>query len=453
MTQKRSRLVVLGLDGLPLALARALSPSLPNLARLLPAARSIEAELPEVSPVNWTSFFTASGPGAHGIHGFTILDPASYALRIASFADVRMPTLFEQLGEKGLVSRIINLPNMAPARPLRGMLIAGFVAPDLKSAVYPPFLLGPLTAAGYRVEGDTTRGSADPDYLLAQLRRSLDARRTALNLLWPDLGWDLFVCVLTETDRLFHFLFHAVARPDHPLHPACLDLLAEWDRVLGEFLDRYDALPGPKRLLVLADHGFCELEQEVDLNRVLIDAGLLRLDRPARDEWDAGVISAESRAFALDPGRIYLHRRSRFARGTVAEAEVPTLKRELRELLLGLTCPSGPQELAPGLTFPPRHVMNRVLDGHELYAADAKHDGKADTDAPDLICVPEPGLDLKAKFDRATVFGHYGRYGMHRPEDAFFYDTHGGEPQRLRDVGALVLDHFGIQNSTGGILL
>jgi len=183
----------------------------------------------------------------------------------------------------------------------------------------------------------------------------------------------------------------------------------------------------------------------VDLNRVLIDAGLLRLDRPARDEWDAGVISAESRAFALDPGRIYLHRRSRFARGTVAEADVPALKREVRELLLGLTCPGDAQELAQGLTCAPQRVMNRVLDGQEVY--------EGAPDAPDLICVPEPGLDLKAKFDRTTVFGHYGRHGMHRPEDAFFYDTHGGEPQRLRDVGALVLDHFGIQNSTGGILL
>lgn len=420
---ERSRLVVLGLDGLPLALAQELAPRLPNLARLAPRATSITAELPEVSPVNWTSFFTASGPGQHGVHGFTILDPATYALRIANFDDVRRPTLFEQLGEKGLVSRVVNLPNMAPARPLRGMLIAGFVAPDLRQAVFPPFLLGPLSAAGYRVEGDTTRGATDPKHLLSELSRSLDARRAALDLLWPDLAWDLMVFVLTETDRLFHFLFHAVARAEHPLHEACLGLLRRWDGMLGELLDRYDALPGPKRLVALADHGFCELEREVDLNAALRQAGYLQLSRPPKDEWDAGCIAPEARAFALDPGRIYLHRASRFSRGCVHDSDAPALARDLRQLL-------------QGLTYDGRAVMEQVLDGHELY--------EGAEDAPDLICVPAPGLDLKAKFDRTEVFGHFGRHGMHRPEDAFFFDSEGATPRRVRDVGQLVLNHFNL---------
>jgi predicted AlkP superfamily phosphohydrolase/phosphomutase len=435
MTTARPRLVVLGLDGLPLRLARALvlsdGPSLPNLARLTAQASSITAELPELSPVNWTSFFTASGPGKHGVYGFTVLDPASYALRIASFSDVRVPTIFDRLGERGLVSRVLNLPNMAPAKLLRGMLVAGFVAESLDAAVYPLFLLGPLKAAGYRIEGDTTRGAAEPEYLLAQLRQSLAARRAALDLLWPDLAWDLFVCVLTETDRLFHFLFPAVEQAEHPLHAACLAFLAEWDALVGEVLARYDALPEPKRLLVLADHGFCALEREVDVNRVLVEAGLLRLGRPARDEWDAGVISSESRAFALDPGRVYLHRQDRFARGRVTKAEAPTLKQDIRDLLLGLT-------------WEGRRVMNTVLDARELYGEGAA--GDAPDGQPDLVCVPEPGFDLKAKFDRTEVFGVYGRFGMHRPEDAIFCDTAGGidAPVRVRDVGRLVLEHFGL---------
>ncbi|MBU1040508.1 MAG: alkaline phosphatase family protein [Proteobacteria bacterium] len=437
----RPRLVVLGLDGLPLTLAKALvranGPRLPNLARLTAQAGSISAELPELSPVNWTSFFTGVGPGEHGVYGFTILDPSSYALRIANFTDVRCPTIFDRLGERGLVSRVLNLPNMAPARPLRGMLVAGFVAPSLEAAVYPPFLLGPLKASGYRVEGDTTRGAADPGYLLDQLRLSLAARRAALDLLWPDLAWDLFVCVLTETDRLFHFLFPAVERLDHPLHAACLAFLAEWDALLGEVLARFDALPEPKRLLALADHGFCALTQEVDLNCVLRQAGFLSLCRPARDEWDAGVISPETRAFALDPGRVYLHRQGRFARGGVAEAEAPALLRDLTDLLLGLT-------------WEGRRVMNRVLDARELYGEGAAGDalnGQPDGQ-PDLVCVPEPGFDLKAKFDRESVFGLYGRHGMHRPEDAFFIDSSEAglaeKPVRVRDVGRLVLEHFGL---------
>ncbi|MDP2847328.1 MAG: alkaline phosphatase family protein [Humidesulfovibrio sp.] len=436
----RPRLVVLGLDGLPLSLARALSPHLRNLSRLLPFARPIEAELPELSPVNWTSFFTGEGPGVHGVHGFTVLDPQTYALRIAGFNDVRCPTIFQRMSEAGLTSRVLNLPNMAPARPLRGMLVAGFVAESLESAVFPPFLLGPLRATNYRVEGDTTRGAADPEYLLDQLRQSLAARRSALNLLWPDLAWDLFVCVLTETDRLFHFLFPAVENPAHALHGACLAFLREWDALVGEVLDRYEALPEPKRLIAFADHGFCALDTEVDLNRVLTLAGYLHLCRPARDEWDAGVIGPETRAFALDPGRIVLHREGSFKLGRVRESEIPGLVAELRALLLGLT-------------WEGRKVMKQVLDGRELYQCE---------NAPDLICVPERGLDLKARFDRQEVFGHFGRFGMHTPDDVFFADT-GAEAQgdtvvmRLRDTGQLVLRHFGLgdtnQHRRGGLIL
>lgn len=430
----RPRLVAIGLDGLPLSLAKRLAPRLPNLARLLPHAQAIESELPELSPVNWTSFFTAQGPGVHGVHGFTALDPQSYALRIVNFLDVRAPSIFERLGGAGLVSRIVNLPNMAPARPLKGMLIAGFVAESLKSAVFPPFLLGPLNAAGYMVEGDTTRGATDPEHLLGQLRLSLMGRRAALDLLWPDLAWDLFAFVLTETDRLFHFLFPAVEDESHPLHADCLELLRQWDSVLGEVLERYDDLPQPKRLIALADHGFQRLDTEVDLNRVLAGAGFLRFERPARDEWDAGVIGADSRALALDAGRIVLHRRGRFAKGAVAEGEAGGILEDIRALLLGLT-------------WQGRKVMKDVLRGRELYQSD---------DAPDLLCLPAPGFDLKARFDRAEVFGHFGRQGMHSAGDVFFADTRGGfDVATLRDTGRLVLDHFGLldHDKGGGLIL
>lgn len=419
----RPRLVVLGLDGLPLSLAQRLAPRLPNLARLLPFASAIHSELPELSPVNWTSFFTGEGPGVHGVHGFTALDPQSYALRIVGAGDVRCPTIFDRLGAAGLTSRVVNLPNMAPARPLRGMLVAGFVAESLKAAVHPPYLLGPLAHAGYVVEGDTTRGATDPQHLLGQLRLSLAGRRAALRLLWPDLAWELFVFVLTETDRLFHFLFPAVEDEGHPLHGDCLEFLRQWDQALGELLERYEALPEPKRLMALADHGFQGLDTEVDLNRVLAGAGFLRFDRPARDEWDAGVIGAGSRAFALDAGRIVLHRKGRYAKGGVTELEAAGLAEDLRALCLGLT-------------WQGRKVMKDVLRGRELYGSE---------DAPDLLCVPAPGFDLKARFDRADIFGHYGRQGMHRADDVFFADTRGGFPvATLRDTGRLVLDHFGL---------
>jgi predicted AlkP superfamily phosphohydrolase/phosphomutase len=422
----RSRLLVLGLDGLPLSLARRLCREgrLPNLASLAlsPQARAIQAELPELSPVNWTSFFTAVGPEEHGIFGFTSLNPHSYVLGFADADQVRARTIFDRLGEQGLSSRVVNLPNMYPARPIKGMLVAGFVAPELSLAVHPPFLAHQLRGRGYVLEADTNRGGHDPEYLLASLNATLRGRRAALDLLWPDLAWDLFVFVLTETDRLFHFLFPALEDERHPRHEACLLFLKEWDSLIGEVLERYADLPEPKRLIVLADHGFTSLTVEVDLNVWLRQQGLLNLGHAPENEWDCRHITPQTRAFALDPGRIYLHTPI-FARGRLTAAAAATLGQELRRELQALTWRGMP-------------VMQAVLYGKELYP------GAALPLAPDLVCVPNPGFSLRAKFDSVEFFGKAHREGCHTADNAFFYDSAGSTPLRVRDVGREVLRHF-----------
>lgn len=423
----RPRCAVLGLDGLPYSLACTLAGSgrYPNLDRLVRSGncRPILAELPELSPVNWTSFYTGLGPEKHGIFGFTRIDPGSYAISLSDATHVQSTAIFDRLGGQGLISKVINLPNTYPARPLKGMLISGFPAQDLSRAVYPRFLLPRLEAEGYTLEADTHRGGSDPEYLLAELRSTLEARSRALELFWPDLAWDLFVLVLTETDRLGHFLFPALIDESDPWHEPCLELLQDWDRVIGDVLDRWQALPGPKRLLVLADHGFTRLEIEVDLNAWLKEQGLLTLESEARHELDSTVISPETRAFALDPGRIYLHTRERFARGRLDSLTASSLRNRICAGLLALRYDGQP-------------VMQEIFPGEELYP------GSQDAQCPDLVCVPRVGFDLKAKFDRSSVFGFFGRRGTHLSEDAFFYDSAGAQVERVREAGQAVEAFF-----------
>ncbi|HDQ40076.1 MAG TPA: phosphodiesterase [Desulfonatronum sp.] len=425
-TAFRSRLVVLGLDGLPFSTAVRLCREgrLPNLARLAlsPRACPIQAELPELSPVNWTSFFTAAGPEEHGIFGFTSLDPHSYALRFADATQIRVRTIFDRLGERGLSSRIVNLPNMYPAKPLKGMLVAGFTAPELSRAVYPPFLAHQLRDRGYLLEADTDRGGHDPRYLLESLESTLRGRRAALDLLWPDQAWDLFVLVLTETDRLGHFLFPALEDEHHPWREPCLDFLTKWDALIGEVLERFADLPEPKRLMVLADHGFAGLIAETDLNAWLKQQGLLALGRAPDNEWDCRHITRQTLAFALDPGRIYLHT-PRFVRGRLSESRAEALRETLRQALLSLTWQETP-------------VMQAVFHGRKLYP------GADSPLVPDLVCLPRPGFSLRAKFNATKVFDKAHRQGCHTAHNAFFFDSAGSIPQRVRDVGREVLHFF-----------
>ncbi len=421
----RKRLVVLGLDGLPLSLAQKLAPQLPSLGRLVESAVENTAEIPELSPVNWTSLYTGKGPEEHGVYGFTFIDPENYTLSIADFNKVKSETVFERLGQKGLVCKSINLPNTYPAHPLKGMMISGFVAEELEKAVYPPFLAGRLKEAGYLLEADTSRGIMEPHYLLDQVCATLECRMKALDMLWNDLAWDLFIFVLTETDRLFHFLYPAFEDARHPLHDPCMLFLKKWDAAIGRFLEKYDSLPGEKRLIVMADHGFTSLQTEVDLNVWLMQNGYLSLRHTPANQWDSTSISDTSRAFALDPGRICIHTHENYSRGCVAREEAPALAEEIREKLMNLT-------------FNGIQVMEKILTGSELY-------GTAPVgEAPDLVCCAKPGYDLKAKFDRDEIFGFFGRTGTHTLQDAFFYDSQQENPGSVRDAGQMILNWFGI---------
>ncbi|GAB6036471.1 alkaline phosphatase family protein [Fundidesulfovibrio butyratiphilus] len=442
MHTRRNRLVVLGLDGLPLGLARKLSASgrYPNLARLAlsPGAKAIRAELPDLSPVNWGSFSTGVGPGGHGVFGFSKLDHATYAQSLIDSSDLTAPTLFERLAEAGLSARVVNLPGAYPAKPMSGMLVAGFVAPELTRAVHPGFLSSILAGEGYLLEADTARGASDAYYLIDQCRTTLASRSKALDLFWPDLDWDLFVFVLTETDRIFHFFYPEVENANHPLHEAFAELLEAWDRVIGRLLDRFDSLPGPKRLMALADHGFTTCLAEVDLNVWLRERGLLALAREACDENDSRAIRPDkTAAFALDAGRIYLNAKDRFPDGILDRADADRLAEDLcREL--------------PAMQVEGRRPLTRAHRSRDIYQ------GPRLADAPDIVCEPSPGFSLTGKFDRQELAGLHGRYGCHTPGDAFFHDSLRGDlasgcetgrmawPKTVADVGREMIAHLGL---------
>ncbi|MBF0514821.1 MAG: alkaline phosphatase family protein [Desulfovibrionaceae bacterium] len=434
MTTPRPRLAVLGLDGLSLTMARALTASgaCPNLARLAlaPEAATLQAELPELSPVNWTSLATAASPGRHGVFGFTRINSGDYTLSLTDALDVACPTIFERLTKAGLTSKVVNLPGAYPVRPIKGLMIAGFVAHDLERAVYPPHLRGVLARENYKLEADTNRGEADLDYLLAELRATLASRRKALELFFDDQAWDLFALVLTETDRLQHFFYPALASPAHARHAAVLDFMRDWDLAVGDFLTRYDKLPRPKRLIALADHGFTELKVEVDLNAWLRRAGYLTYARAPQNEWDSASIGHPTAAFALDPGRIYMHAKERFARGVFHEHIARDRAGELRQALLGLRHEGEP-------------VMEAVYFPEEIY------EGPLTRRAADLICLGRPGYSLTGKFGRQDVFGRYGRSGCHTAHGALYYDSAGARPKGPAEAGREILEYFGLEAEKG----
>jgi predicted AlkP superfamily phosphohydrolase/phosphomutase len=424
--KKANRACVIGLDGVPYGMIVELARRgvMSTMARLMDLGKlhQMKASLPEISAVSWTNFMTGTNSGTHGIFGFTDFKPRSYEIRFPNFLDVRAPTLWDKLGAKGKRSIVINQPSTYPARKIEGVLISGFVALELAKAVWPMPYRAVLERMGYQIDIDTLKARESPAVLWQELTKTMAGRQKALNLFWEE-PWDYFEFVLTGTDRLHHFLWKAYEDPAHPAHQNFLDFYRHIDRLIGKIVAAYHKLTNTyDGFYILSDHGFTGIVQEVYLNVWLAKNGYLKFAKPE----PAGLedISARTKAFALDPNRIYLNLKNKFPKGTVERSKRKALRGEIAGKL-------------KKLEYHGRKVVREVFFAEDAYSG--PHVGKG----PDLIVVGEPGFDMKGSVKKKEIFGRSGLQGMHTWDDAFFWATEDlGDDLAIEDVAPVILKNF-----------
>jgi len=433
------KVAVLGLDGVPYSLLTELfeagvMPHLAATAREGVFAR-MQTSLPAVAAVAWASFMTGKNPGRHGIFGFTDLAEDEISLRLPSFDDIRQPVIWNMI--RGKNALVVNLPFTYPARPLNGALISGFVAPIFERSVYPQSLIPWLRSLDYKIDVDTVKARQDRGFLIQELFKTLDLREKVMFSLMDQTPWDLFVGVVTGTDRLHHFFFDAKDDPAHPLHTDFVDFYHRLDAFFARFLDR---VAGNTKLIVLSDHGFTRLKKQVYLNPILRSLGYLSFTRP--DPQSLGDIHPGSRAFAMDPTRIYLNSRGRFRRGTLRPSEAVEVRTKLKHDLEALRlCDAGIIEPGPGET-PYDRLFAEIKLKEEIY------EGELLPLAPDLVIIPKLGYDPKAAINASAPVMTDIFTGMHTHDDAFLILSDGGSSDRLlnpciTDVAGEILEVLG----------
>jgi len=425
-SKKTNRACVIGLDGVPHGMVVELARRgvMSTMARLMDLGHfhKMKASLPEISAVSWTNFMTGANSGTHGIFGFTDFKPHSYDVRFPNSLDLKAPTLWDKLGAKGKRSIVINQPSTYPARKISGVLISGFVALELAKAVWPMTFRAALEQMGYQIDVDTTKVRESPEVLWQELTKTMAGRQKALNLLWEE-DWDYFEFVVTGTDRLHHFLWKAYEDPGHPSHQAFLDYYRHIDRLIGRIVAAYRKLTNTyDGFYILSDHGFTGIVQEVYLNVWLERNGYLKFAQPEPE--GLGDIAARTRAFALDPNRIYLNLKSKFPKGTVERSAKKALKEEI----------AGKLEK---LEYQGRKVVRKVFFAEDVYSGPLAGKG------PDLIVVGEPGFDMKGSVKKKEIFGRSALQGMHTWDDAFCWASEDlGEDLAIEDVAPFILKNF-----------
>jgi predicted AlkP superfamily phosphohydrolase/phosphomutase len=376
----------------------------------------MNASIPDVSSVSWTSFATGVNPGEHGIYGFMDVQPRNYSLSFPNSRDVKAPPFWDILGksnrrtstlyerykeklEQPLRSIIFNLPHTYPASPINGILVSGFVAIDLKKAVFPDSAYAYLQSLNYQIDVEAERVREDKKAFLNDLFECLKTRKKAILRFFEEEPWDLFLACITETDRLHHFFFDGATDPTHPFHESFLRFYRELDDFINTLFQAFMRTSKEKGFfMTLSDHGFAPIKKEVYLNPFLQKTGFLEL-RAEGQFFEK--IGNQTKAFNLDPCRIYLNYKEVYGRGKVGKGERSTLLKEIQEALRTLRGEGGEE------------VIDQIYLREEIYK------GPFADQAPDMVCLPKDGYDLKGGIEKKEIFGQNIFTGMHTWHDAF----------------------------------
>jgi predicted AlkP superfamily phosphohydrolase/phosphomutase len=430
--ESSKRAVLIGLDGTPFTLVQRFikDGTMPRMAELVRAGTLLQMDtsIPDISSVAWTSFMTGANPGRHGIYGFLDLQPGSYKIYFPNSGHIKSETLWDAVSRAGRRSIVINVPSTYPAKPLNGILVSGFVAVDLNKATYPQSLIPKLREMDYRIDVDARRVQESHDALMDDILKTLERRVATLLYLFDKEPWDLFIGVITATDRLQHFFMDAIEDEGHKYHSAFRDFYRRVDNFLGQMTERLR----DETLLIMSDHGFTPIKQQVYLNRWLVDNGYLRLKENARtiEEIDDG-----SRAFALDPGRIYINVKGKYPNGAVEPASASELIQEIKRGLCEISAEGKP-------------IVKQVYERDELFH------GPLVASAPDLCAQTIYGFDLKGAVNKKELMDREIFTGMHTQDDAtLFINSPAGvlrpDKPHITDVAPTLLNAMGLAISEG----
>jgi len=320
------------------------------------------------------------------------LFPNSYKMRFPNFNDLKAPPFWDQWQGKSV---IINVPSTYPVRETNGVLISGFVSIDFEKSVYPKSLIPQLKDLDYRLDVDSQKAHSSMELFLADLDKTLEARIKAYRYLWQTQDWQTFMLVFTGTDRLFHFLWDAYEDKDHKYHNLFLEHFRKIDQAVGEIISR---ITDDDLLIMHSDHGFERLQNDVYISYLLIQNGFLRFKQD--QDITLNNICYGTKAFVLDPARIYLNLKGKFPCGTVAPAEAEEVLHQLEKLFSSLEIDG-----------------KKVI--RDIYRKDQLYSGPCLENAPDMVLVGNEGFNLKANV-KAEQLADKGIFtGKHTQDTAF----------------------------------
>ena len=250
----------------------------------------------------------------------------------------------------------------------------------------------------YRIDADVSLGKTDLNAFLEDLNLTLSRRFSACFKLMRSESWDFFNLHIMCTDRINHFLWDDYLS-GQGMAQEFLHFYRKLDSYLGELVDN---LPPGCRLALISEHGFTRCRGLVYINQWLEQNGYLHFKRGRKELMN---MHADSKAYSLIPGRIYINLKGREENGSVPQGNAyEDLREELIHRLEGLREAQSGEALVTKV-----HKREEIYSGAQLGSA------------PDLLIEPVEGVDLKANLDAPGLVGAPDLPGMHSLEGAFLF--------------------------------
>jgi len=401
----KQKVIIIGIDGVPYGLLKDLSDRdvMPHFKELRKNGvfTQMESSIPEISSVSWSSIITGKNPGEHGIYGFTDLVPHTYTISFPNFRNLKAKAFWQKEEDKTHV--IINVPSTYPVQKINGFWVSGFVSLDLEKAVYPPPYIEKLKEMNYQVDVDSRKAHKSKRLFLEDLFKVHKKRIELYRYLWNKINWDTFMLVFTGSDRLEHFLWDAYEDSNHEYHHKFLEYFQKVDEIIGEIAT---SMSENDSLIMLSDHGMEKIKTNVNLNTYLADNDFLKWgDHPEKRYRN---IESGTKAFALDPARIYINKENKYPKGSVKITEEEKVIDDLIDSFSRLER-NGEK------------VIKKIYKKNDIYH------GEYVVNAPDLVLLPNSGYSLRGSMGKRDLFEDDSIIvGMHTQQDAFLFVKNDG---------------------------
>lgn len=278
---KNARCIVIGIDGATFKIIQPLVKKgrLPNIAGLMSNGvhGNLRSGTPRISPSIWTTIITGKNPGKHGIYDFVQNDYSNKGYSFNSAADRKTKPIWTMLSDYEKKVCICGLLMTYPPDKVNGYMVSEIIS-DLggdsakstkNSHTYPSNLFEEIESkiGSFKLKRkkNNIRGMAHDIHENAEYRCKL------YKYLSQKDNFDFQFFYFPETDTISHMGWRFLNRENDDLGNMIFDVYEKIDTYVGELISSDNM-----NVILVSDHGFCELKRVVSLNNVLVSMGMLK---------------------------------------------------------------------------------------------------------------------------------------------------------------------------------